>query len=1470
MALGLMDPGLPPSVKFRRFDDIDSQREAVYEQARQAFAEFKPLSNANYTLEVGEPDYDDGPFTPTKKQEKDAILKGASLHRPLYGTVRLVDNATGKAVDERRTVLARVPHLNSRGLYIRKGVVWSLRNQSRLRPGIYTRHKRNGGTEAQFNVKPGTGRGFRILLEPETGLFKVQVGQSTTRLYSVLRSLGISGEDIKKAWGKELFDKNYRAPSGRDAQDLAKLLKKLGSSKVSVDPELHAQALKDALSRAQLDPDTTELTMGSRYENVTPKAILDVTRKILAVNKGEAPDDNRDSQAYQSIHSAEDFIRDRLRQDQAGAIRKLLWKASREGRLGDIQRGLLDKNISALFEKSGLSMAVEDINPFEIYDQRQAITRLGEGGISSEQAVSRDARGVQASYLGIIDASRGPESSKLGLDLRVTDAALKGSDNQLYTTVRNLKTGEPEIVSARTLSSKTVAFPNELEKEGKRVIAVQNDEMKYVPRGEVDYALMGPNQMMSRATAMIPFPQSIKGQRLLMGARMTQQALPLKDPEAPLVQTADEMGGSLHKQMGTFLGAAYAPVDGLVTHVSKDEIRIKDADGKERIVSLYNNYPSARKTVINNTPLVKRGTPVKAGELLAKSNFTDDTGTTAIGKNLRVAFMAAEGGTIEDAFVISESTAKKLTSETLYKSELDLSDIQTTDREAYKAIYTDKYTPEQYNKLDDGGVVKEGVTVSPGDPVILGVGKRTKRGVGALMDSPRAQFTDRTQTWEHHAPGVVTDVVRGRKGIKVTVKSYDPMRAADKLTARYGNKGVISEIRPDEQMPVGEDGEPIEVITNSLGIISRTNPSMLAETLLGKIAAKTGKPYVVKGFAQTGEGEGVVDFAISEALKHGVIKVDNEGNITDTETITDPRDNRKIPDVMTGVAYFMKPHHIAESKLSARDVGGYTLEGMPARGGKEGSKRIGLLGVHSLLSAGATEFLRDAKLIRGQRNDDYWRALKAGDTPIEPTSTFADEEFKALLKGAGVNLREKGTRTGLSPLLDEDVDALAEHEIENSRTLNFETMKPVKGGLFDVEKTGGAEGTKFSKITLPRKIPHPLFMDPIQKILGITGKKLEGVLAGKEDIHGETGPAAVEKALSEVNLDQQIAYAKEQIRTASRTKRDAAVKRLNYLVGLKKVGVEPQQLMISKIPVIPPKYRPIVQARGMDMVHDLNYLYHDLIEAKRNYVDALEQFGEADDEYLTLFNAARAVSGMREPVNPKTAEQNVKGILKYAIGVGTSPKSAFYQRKVIGAAVDTVGRGVIAAAPELDMDEIGIPEDMAWSIFRPFVVRRLVRLGMPGAEAVRAIKNRTKTAKKALEEEMDERPVVYDRAPALHRYSYVGAWGKLRDDDAIGLPYHTLKGIGGDFDGDAINVHVPVSQPAVQEVKEKLLPSKNLFHTGTFETHMEPMQDYLAGLYLASVPDPSEPVKVFANEEEAKRAFARGEIGARTPVRILS
>ena len=1792
------EPAAPP-VTFRKFDDIPGQRQDIYDYAAKAITNFKPIENATHRLEFSNVGYDNE-YEPGIADEKDAVLRRRTLQRALKADVALKDT-TGRVVDQQRMTVAHVPHLNSQGLFVRNGVQYALRNQLRLRPGIYTREQRNGGVETHFNAKPGTGRGFRIELEPQSGLFKFKVDQSTTRLYPVLKSLGVSDEAMKAAWGNELFEKNFREPSGRDDMDMTKLVHKLSHVKGEVAHGDLAEVLKAALQRSQVDEDTTELTLGERVKNITPDTLLKATQKQLKVARKEVPGDNRDSQAFQSFHNPQSLIAERLGRDITGSLRQAFWRASRKGSLQPIQPGMLNKNIGTIFEGSGLAQTPENINPMEIHDLRQAITRLGEGGIRGIESVSKDARNVQASYLGVIDANRAPESGNIGVDLRATDSALQGSDNQLYTTVRNLKTGQLETVSARNLATKTVAFPGEMGGPNKRVAVVRNDKVTHAPKDEIDYEIVSPDDLMSRGTRIIPFPEGIKGQRLLMGARMTQQAVPLKESEAPFVQSADHDGSSLHRNMGESMGARYAPEEGVVIKVEPDSITLSTSQGKKKI-DLYNNYYLGRKTALHNTPVVEVGTPVRKGEILAKSNFTDKNGTFSIGRNLRSAYMSDHGNTIEDAFVISESAARKLGSEAMYKTEMGNSGLKSTDKGDYTAVYSDKYKPDQLDKIGDDGVIKVGATVNTGDPLILGIADKPPSAIGALMTSPKSSVSDKSQIWDHHAPGVVTDVERTKDGIKVLVKSYDVANLGDKLAPRYGNKGVIAKVRPDAEMPIASDGKPLEVIFNTNGVISRcydemtelltergwfkmkdiattdkilsydtttdtcrfcdqlspmyiqdysgemmgyrsntldflvtpdhkfwamdenngkwhekkardiygkryglpylgmfedntrnmdyvefpalrvnnreikptrkfgiedfcellgwylseghlakkecktfisqsnsanpqkveyigvllsrmglsahyktsthgwviydkqltewlalncgerkskriprniltkapvdalsrlftglwmgdghvaevkdqiasrikltalgliddiqemlvymgmasritdvtaqeqrknpnnapshllgvhlhrvprmmrggwfkeqyngkvycptvetgyvitrrngtlvvagnTNPSTLAEQLLGKIVERTGRePYAVKAFDTPG---GIADFALNEAQKAG---------IPETETVVDPRDGRSIPGVYVGNSYIMRLHHKAEGKLSARDQASYTTSGYPAKGGPEGAKKINLMDSGVLLAAGATNFLKDVKLIRGQRNDDYWRQVRHGETPIAPTKSFADDEFKDMLKGAGVHIKEDGTKEQLRPLLDKDIDAFAKHEIQNGETYNFDTMDPVKGGLFDIGMTGGAEGKDWAKITLPEKIPHPLFIEPIQKILGLTGKGMNDVLSGKEELYGKRGPEAIEKALQGVDIDKAMEIAKNDIRGGRTSKRDDAVKRLQYLQGLKTLGVKPEELMVSKVAVVPPRYRPVVRGESTDMIHDLNYLYHDLLEAKKNYHDAKSEFGSAGDQYLTLMNAVKAISGKESPVNPKTAEQGVKGILNYAIGLGSSPKYSTYHRRVIGSSVDTVGRTAITANGDLGIDEIGLPEKMAWSMFRPFVIRRMVQNGMPPAEAMTDIQQQTPVAKAALEEEMKHRPIVYNRAPALHRYAYQGAFAKLVPGDALHVPYHTLKATGADFDGDAENVHVPVSEDAIEDVKEKLMPSKNLHFTGNFETHYEPTQDYTAGLYLAGKKDDRQKPKVFLTAEDAKSAYARGEIGAQTPIRIL-
>jgi DNA-directed RNA polymerase beta subunit len=1456
---GAPEPAAKPAVKLRRFDDVDTQRQDIYDHAVQGVHKRFPVENATHRLELVNAGYDKG-YSPTKADEKTALLSGGSLNRPLKGTLRLVDKASGNVLDEKTTVLAHVPHMTSRGLFIRGGNVWHIRNQSRLRPGIYVRRQQNGGVEAHINVSPRTGRGFRLDLEPETGIMKVHIGQSAVRLYPVLKSLGVTDDQMGKAWGSEILKMNRREPTGHDVQDLRKIVQRLGckAEREVPDNEL-SKTLHTILDRSHVDPDTTELTMGQRLDKLSPDVLLAATRKVLRVSTGHEEGDNRDSQAFQSIHSAEDLIRERLERDQEGAAHKLLWQASRTGKLDRLSSGLLSPNVHALFRGSGLAHTPEDVAPYEIYDQRQAVTRLGEGGISSERSVSKDARGVQPSHLGLIDPIRAPESARSGLDLRVTDAALKGSDNELYTQVRDAKSGQTVPMTARQLASKVLAFPGELAKGDKKVRAMVGERMRYVDRSKVDFELTSANHMLSRMSNMVAMPEGVKSQRLLMGARFITQSLPLINPETPLVASQAPDGKSYYEHMGTEAGAIRSDKPGVVTAVSPDGVTVLHPDGEQTEHQLFNNYPNARKTGMHNTPMVGIGDRVEPGQLIAKSNFTNNQGHAAPGLNLRVAYLSGRGGTYEDSIMISESAAKKLSSEHYYRHKLQLGKgVKSTDTKGFRAIYGDKYTPDQYNKLDDNGVVRVGQTVNSGDPLMVALGQREGRGHGALMDTPKSTHTDASQLWEHNAPGVVTDVHRTRSGIHVSVKSYSPMGVADKLSSQYGNKGVLSSVVPDDQMPHDEQGRPLEVLLGPTGVVTRVNPSVLSTSLLGKIAEKRGQPYLIPSFS----GAKLADFALEEARKHGV---------KETETLTDPRDGRKIPNVFVGNQYMMKLHHQAEGKLGARETGGYTMDEAPARGGYGGSKRVAILDQQALLSYGAHEFMKDAKLIRGQRNDDYWRKLKMGETPTAPTESYANKHFLAQLTGAGIHLKKlEHGRTQLSYMTDKDIDGLAPHAIDNSKTFDFKTMKPVAGGLFDLGKTGGADGTRWTHIKLDAKIPNPLAEESITRILGLTGKQFDRIMAGQEELDGHKGGQAIEHALKKVDLDREIEQTKNEVRTSSRTKRDSAVRKLGYLVGLKTQGVKPADLMLSKLPVLPPKFRPVVRTPNLDIVTDANHMYHDILEANRVHRETQDTFGHAHDQYATLYQAAKAAAGLANPVDEKKADAGVQGLLRFAIGIHASPKFSRYQRKVMGNAVDTVGRGVITVGPDMHMDQVGLPEDMAWTLYQPWITRRLVRSGMTATQAVKEVRNRSAMAEKHLLDEMKERPVVYNRAPSLHRYNYVGAEAHINKDRSdITIPYVTTKGAGADFDGDAINVHVPVSDAAVKEVYDKLMPSKNLLHPNSFDVHMEPMQEYLAGLYLATKKDDQKPVRTFITREDAKKAYARGEIGIRDPVQIL-
>lgn len=1450
-------PGPAPQPQQRAFGDIHALRSNIFDRALQSASTIEPIKNDLYSLHLSNVAYT-GPERFTKADQKKAILTGNSLHRRLTGTWHLVDNATGQPVAQRQATLAHVPYLTDSGTFVNRGVEYTLAHQMRLKPGVYTREKDNGELEAHVNVLPGKGRMHRYFLDPKTGVFKIQLGQAQIPLMPLLKALGSSEQDIRKAWGNDITAVNMEKG---DAGTLEKLYQRLVYKQTpGLDAVAKQKAIADEFARTELDEDVTRRTLGKSYKTLTPEAILDITKKLIAVNRKEADPDDRDAMAYQSVVGPEDLIAERFTKDKQ-ALRKLLWKATAKKNLDHVPTGFFNKAISAALIGSGLGSSLEEINPSEIFDHQNRVTRMGEGGISSLDAVPQESRSVQPSHLGFVDFLRTPESSKAGVDMRFARGAMKGTDGKIYTPVVNMKTGQTEMKTPGELADMPLAFPGEEKTDLPMVAALVGGRMKYVPRDQAQYSLPHMDNTFSGLSNMVPMKSYMKGHRVIMATRMFTQALSLKEPEAPLVQSAvaDKDGASHEDEMGEKLGAVRAQFHGQVVSAEPGMIVLRDRDGNKHEVDLYNEQPFNRKSRWHQTPVVQPGDVIKPGQLLAHSNFTDKNGTAALGKNLRVAYLPFQGKNYEDAVVISASAAKKLSSEHMYQHTAEWTDSSHTGKRAFMSLFPGEYDKKTLENFDDKGAIKKGAIVNYGDPLILHA-KAKETTYGKVHRGRAGNFSNETETWDHHSPGIVTDVEHTDKGVNVVVKSLAEMQVGDKLTGRHGDKGVVADIIPDHQMPHDKDNNPYEILVSPMGLISRVNPSQVIESALGKVAAKTGQPYKLKDFDNATD---LVDFAQKELAKHG---------LSDTEDVVDPETGRKIKSVLTGNRFFMKLHHMAEDKGQGRAMGSYTAEGTPAKGGSEGAKRVGMLDLNALLSHGAGKVIRDAKMVRGQANPEYWAQFMSGYTPPLPKVPHVYEKFVNQLKASGINTVRQGTQTHIMALTDKDVDQLAgDREIKSSDTVDWKgKLKPIAGGLFDEAMTGGHGGNRWSKISLHEPMPNPVMEEPIRRVLNLTEKDFRAVLAGQKPLGEKTGPQAIQEALGRISLPKAIEQAREDIRSGRKTLRDAAVRRLGYLKAAESQNIHPKDWMLSKVGVLPPLFRPVstMGSKKLPLVADANYLYKELLDSNNALKEASGALSEYADERLGLYDAMKAVSGLGDPTQPKNQERRVKGFLQHVFG--SSPKYGTVQRKLLSTTTDLVGRAVITPNPDLNMDEVALPEDKAWDVYKPFVVRGLVRRGMPRMNALQAVQDRNKAAYDELSTQMSSRPIVINRAPVLHRYGMMAFYPKLTKNKVMEVNPVITKGFGADFDGDAMQYHVPSTEEAAKEAVEKMLPSKNLFSTSSFKAHYVPNKDYQAGIYLAtSRIDKKQKPRVYKSRQDAINAYRRGEIDVDSPVHIV-
>lgn len=1454
-----VDDDMPVGVKLRATDDPDALRTSVYDSVLAAASTMPPAVSNTHTLKLTDLHYadDDPEFNAT--DEKKAILSGSSLSRRLRGTWRLFDNATGGEVSERKATIANVPAILRDGSFLRNGTRYTMGVQQRLRPGAYARYRKSGEPELHVNARQGTGRSHRYVLEPSTGHFSVHVEGAKIPLVPLLTSLGVTREQIESAWGKELTDKNF---AKTDPKAVGKFYdrfvpKSQQNAEDRADPVRIKEKIKEAFDKIELDDEVVGHTLGRAKGKVDAENILLGTAKTLRMLQGQEDADDRDNLAFASYHGAPDIFAERFVKDYGRLRKELLYKAVRTGKLDNVPSGALDKYINAAIFRSGLASSVEEINPFEILAAGTKITRFGEGGLPDTTSAPAESREVSPSQFGFIDSVVSPETLRIGIDGFLARDTFLGDNNKLYTKLIDGKTGRTVMRSPDQLLKSTTAI-------GASPIpgwelATQNGKLRMIKEGTAQYRVPSMEDTFGQLASFTPMKSAMFGQRTSMASRMAAQALAIDNAEAPLVQTgvpgdADE---SFEDRLGTRLGAIRSEERGRVLEVTPDHILVRYNHGKDKKFSLDNNRPGARKSVFHHDPLVSVGQEIEPNQLLAKSNYVDANGTAALGFNARAALMAWDDA-FEDGIVVSQSLADRVRVQQAYKHRIQPGEGEKVDKRSYLQLFGNRYKAEQLKSIDNDGVIKIGTKVNHGDPLILGVRKRD--GVKTRVHRQgKMDWGDSSVRWDHHNEGVVTDVFHSDKGSQVVVRTSKALEEGDKLAARQGNKGVIT-IKPDEEMPRGEDGKPIEVIYSPLSVPSRGNSSFPLEMLLSKIALKRGKPYKIKDF----KGEDLQKMALAEAEKHGV---------SDTETFIDPSTGRKIKGVLSGNLFMMALHHTAESKQSSRGLGKYSGEDAPAKGGEDGAqaKRYSGQQLYAGLSHGAYSVSKEASLLRGTRNDDYWAAFMAGNQVAAPKVPVQYNAFMDKLRASGINPVRRGTQTQLMAMTDNDVrDVAGDRIVKVNDTLEVhKDMKPVPGGLFDPRLFG--DGDRFAAIQLPERMPNPVFEEPLRRLLGYTEKDFREVLGGKKEIPGfGSGPDALYKRLEQIDVPKELARARNEIAGTRKVARDAAVRRLGYLKNFEKTETHPKDLMISLVPVMPPRLRPISKlgGKGGVVISDPNFLYRELMQANEVVSELKGKVDNISDERLAVYDAHKALVGISESTNRELQQRKVKGIIKRL--VGDNPKSSDVQRKLLSGTVDTVGRGVIMPDTSLDMDSFGLPETMAFNMYEPYIVRNMSLRGIPRVQAMEHLKAKDDVARRALLEELDKRPVSLSRAPILFKYGDIALMPQLIRGDTIKLNPFVVKGLGADFDGDAVNLNIMHGREAVAEARDRMLPSKMLFATKDFKSPMfTPTQDMLLGLHIASRPaKKGAKTRYFASMKDAEAALKRGDIDLNTPVKF--
>jgi len=1033
------------------------------------FEEISPIEDFSETMSLS---FRDHRFEPPKYSVEDCKDRDVTYAAPLFVTAEFMNNETGE-IKSQTVFMGEFPLMTDKGTFIINGTERVVVSQLVRSPGVYFERTPDKTSDKDiFTAKVIPSRGAWLEFEiDKRDMVGVRLDRKRKQSVTVLlKALGLTTEDILEQFGQYESIRLTLEKEHITTQDEA-LLDIYRKLRPGEPPS--REAAQNLLDNYYFNSKRYDLAKVGRYkankklgtteafdqQTLTIDDMVAVIKYVVALHAGETElempagttiveADDIDHFGNRRMRTVGELIQNQLRTGLARMERVVRERMTTQDVEAITPQTLINIRpvVAALkefFGTSQLSQFMDQNNPLAGLTHKRRLSALGPGGLSRERA-GYEVRDVHPSHYGRMCPIETPEGPNIGLIGSLASYGRVNSFGFVETPYRKVQNGkvsdQVDYLTATDEDRYIIAQANSpLDNTGKFVddsvlVRQRGGEAELRPASEVDYMDVSPRQMVSVATALIPFLEHDDANRALMGSNMQRQAVPLIRNDAPLVGTGMEFRAAVDAGDVTV-----AKKSGVVKEVSADAIEIAEDEGTYTTYKLDKFRRSNQGTCINQRPLVTAGDRVEVGTPLADGPCTDE-GEMALGTNLLVAFMPWQGHNYEDAIILSQRVVQDdlLTSIHIEEHEVDARDTKLGPEEITRDI--PNVSEEMLADLDERGIIRIGAEVGNGD--IL-VGKVTPKGeteltpeerlLRAIFGEKAREVRDTSLKVPHGESGTVIgvrvfDSAEGDElspGVNQLVRVYVAQKRkisdGDKLAGRHGNKGVISKILPVEDMPFLEDGTPVDVVLNPLGVPGRMNVGQVLELHLGWIASqgwhvdeKTAE--WAKRLASIGASEAEPRSRVATPVFDGAREDEITGLLASTLTnrdgnrlvgpdgkanLLDGRTGEPFPDpVSVGYMYVLKLHHLVDDKIHARSTGPYSMITQQPLGGKAqfGGQRFGEMEVWALEAYGAAYALQELLTIK---SDDIlgrvkvYEAIVKGENVPEPG---IPESFKVLVK----------------------------------------------------------------------------------------------------------------------------------------------------------------------------------------------------------------------------------------------------------------------------------------------------------------------------------------------------------------------------------------------------------------------------------------------------------------------------------------